>query len=69
MSYIILRSFINVYNMDNGKNITKIFVCDICRRKFKTKSILTVHQRIHSGEKPYKCDVCNKSCRQKCNMK
>ena len=46
--------------MDNCENITKHFVCNTCKKTFKTKSQMTVHKRIHSGETPYKCDDCNK---------
>ena len=47
--------------MDNREDITKSFVCDTCGRSFKTKSSLTVHNTVHSGERPYKCDICEKS--------
>jgi hypothetical protein len=33
----------------------------VCKRAFMNKSQLVYHQRIHSGERPFSCDVCNKT--------
>ncbi|XP_059044915.1 gastrula zinc finger protein XlCGF57.1-like [Achroia grisella] len=38
------------------------YICDICRKCFKTKFSLQQHLIIlHSGKKPYSCDVCEMS--------
>jgi len=35
---------------------------------FHKKSKLTTHNMIHTGEKPYSCDICDKAFKQKCNL-
>ncbi len=37
------------------------YVCDVCGKGTCTSSELRAHKRVHTGEKPYKCEHCELS--------
>ncbi|MBN3323567.1 BC11B protein, partial [Atractosteus spatula] len=43
--------------------------CEFCGKTFKFQSNLVVHRRSHTGEKPYKCQLCDHACSQASKLK
>ncbi|XP_060589060.1 sal-like protein 1 isoform X3 [Ruditapes philippinarum] len=48
--------------------VTSHQLCIYCNRLMQSECALKVHMRIHTGEKPFKCHLCNRAWAQKNNL-
>ena len=55
----------NIFHTEDKK---KRFPCSVCGKGFVDKKSFREHYNIHTGERPFKCDLCEKTFASSGNM-
>lgn len=56
-------------NRGLNKTAMKKHTCDFCMKRFSCTSHLVEHRRIHTGERPFICNFCNKGFTKNWNLR
>ncbi|OQR67633.1 hypothetical protein BIW11_04728 [Tropilaelaps mercedesae] len=63
-----VRSHVAAIHLKNSEDPERRFQCEFCPFRAYTKTSIRQHMFLHTGEVPYKCDLCSYGARQKFHL-
>ncbi|XP_041458248.1 zinc finger protein 585A-like [Lytechinus variegatus] len=63
-----VEPYVNHASTEKEEDAIPMYVCEYCRKVFKTKRSVLQHQKTHSNERPFSCGICLKTFKMKSTL-